>query len=111
MYQSSRKIINDVLQGKYGNGINRIKNIEAAGYDYSTAQKMVNKYIIYLEKEYKKNRKLNIIKKIFSWTLTTLCILFLLWIGISYIEVISKNLSENPQYWGFNFFQLFFGRN
>ena len=39
MYQSSRKIINDVLQGKYGNGINRIKNIEAAGYDYSTVQK------------------------------------------------------------------------
>lgn len=111
MYQSSRKVINDVLNGKYGNGCDRIHNLENAGYDYETVQKMVNSYIIRTERANKKAKKLDMIKKIFSWTLTTLCILFLLWIGISYIEVISKNLSENPQYWGFNFFQLFFGRN
>lgn len=109
MYQSSRKVINDVLNGKYGNGCDRIHNLENAGYDYETVQKMVNSYIIRTERANKKAKKLDMIKKIFSWTLTTLCILFLLWIGISYFEVISKNLNPNPEYWSLNFFELFFG--
>ena len=56
-------------------------------------------------------KKVNKFGNILSWIITIICIVLLLWLGISYIEVISKNLSENPQYWGWNFFQLFFGRN
>lgn len=41
--------------------------------------------------------------------ITAVSILFLVWIGISYIEVISKNLNLNPEYWALNIFKLFFG--
>lgn len=41
--------------------------------------------------------------------ITAVSILFLVWIGISYIEVISKNLNPNPEYSVINFFEIFFG--
>ena len=39
------KLANDIIDGKYGNGDVRKKNIEALGYDYSIAQTIVN-YIL-----------------------------------------------------------------
>lgn len=32
----------DVLDGKYGNGEERVKKLKAAGYDYETIQRLVN---------------------------------------------------------------------
>ena len=37
------KVINDVINGKYGNGTARKKALEAAGYDYDEVQAAVNK--------------------------------------------------------------------
>lgn len=32
---------------------------------------------------------------------------FLVWVGISWMEICSKNLSDNPVYWAGNFFEIF----
>ena len=37
------KVINDVIKGVYGNGDDRKKNLENAGYDYNEVQEAVNK--------------------------------------------------------------------
>ena len=37
---------------------------------------------------------------------TVLMVVAMAWVGISYIEIISKNLSENPTYWSYNLFNL-----
>lgn len=36
------RVVNDVIQGKYGNGTQRKTNLERAGYNYSQIQKLVN---------------------------------------------------------------------
>lgn len=47
--------------------------------------------------------------KVLGNIITVVSVLFLVWVGISYIEVISKNLSPNPEYSVINFFDIFFG--
>ena len=39
-------VVFDVIKGRYGNGTNRIKSIEVAGYDYNEVQRRVNEYYI-----------------------------------------------------------------
>lgn len=41
----SKKLISDIVAGKYGNGDARRKKIEALGYDYEKVQKKVNEYL------------------------------------------------------------------
>lgn len=36
------QVAEDIIQGKYGNGIERIKRLEQAGYDYDIAQTIVD---------------------------------------------------------------------
>lgn len=43
--KSNEAIAKEVIQGKWGNGADRKKRLEAAGYDYSTIQSLVNKMI------------------------------------------------------------------
>lgn len=106
------EVVKDVIKGKYGNGVSRMYNLENAGYNYKQVQRAVNRLLIKNDQKRDKiKRRKNKIKNIISYIITIICILALLWVGISYIEVVSKNLSENPQYWSFNFFELFFGRN
>lgn len=46
------------------------------------------------------------------WTVTiTISILVIVWFGMSYIEVISKNNNENPQYNKYNVFELIVEHN
>lgn len=45
-------------------------------------------------------------KKILSNILTIISVIFILWFALSYIEIISKNLSKNPQYSFWNIFEL-----
>lgn len=41
------------------------------------------------------------------WTVfLTVCTLFILWTGASYIEVITKNNNENPIYCEYNLFEI-----
>lgn len=40
--KSNEEIANEVIEGKWGNGDERKKKLEAAGYDYSAVQKIVN---------------------------------------------------------------------
>ena len=49
------------------------------------------------------------IGKVLGNIFTTICLVFIVWVVISYFEVISKNLNPNPEYWALNFFELFFG--
>lgn len=41
--------------------------------------------------------------------ITVISIIFLIWFGISYIEIISKNLGENPVYSNYNLFIMLLG--
>ena len=43
-----------------------------------------------------------------SRILCVLCVLFVLWGIVSFAEVSSKNLSENPTYWEYNMFVVLF---
>lgn len=46
------------------------------------------------------------------WTVTiTISLLVIAWFGMSYIEVISKNNNENPQYNKYNVFELIVEHN
>lgn len=105
------EVVKDVIKGKYGNGVSRMYNLENAGYNYKQVQRAVNGLLIENnQKRDKIKKRKNKIKNIISYIFTIICVIVLLWIGVSFIEVIFKNLSENPQYWSFNFFQLFFFR-
>lgn len=42
---SLEKVARDVIAGKYGNGNDRIKRLEAAGYNYKEVQALVNKML------------------------------------------------------------------
>lgn len=43
--QVGRRARSEVLQGKWGNGAERKKRLEAAGYDYAAVQKKVNQLV------------------------------------------------------------------
>ena len=45
-------------------------------------------------------------KKVLENIFLTIAIITIFWFAASYIEVISKNLSENPQYSFWNIFEL-----
>ena len=45
-------------------------------------------------------------KKALSNIITTVCVILLLWVGISYIDIIADNLSEHPQHSEYNVFCL-----
>lgn len=46
------------------------------------------------------------------WAVTiTISILVIVWFGASYIEVVSKNNNENPQYNEYNVFELIVEHN
>ena len=42
-----------------------------------------------------------------SIILSGIALLFILWVGISWVDVISDNLDPNPQHSEYNFFVLF----
>ncbi len=43
--KSIDKIAREVLDGKWGNGLSRRKQLKLAGYDYDAVQKMVNELV------------------------------------------------------------------
>ena len=43
--KSNEEIAKEVIAGKWGNGADRKKKLQAAGYDYSAIQKIVNKLL------------------------------------------------------------------
>lgn len=43
--KSNEEVAKEVIQGKWGNGTARRKNLEGAGYNYSEIQKLVNKML------------------------------------------------------------------
>lgn len=45
-------------------------------------------------------------KKIINKIFLILSVIIILWFIVSYLEVITKNLSENPQYSFWNIFEL-----
>lgn len=51
------KLAHEVLDGKYGNGNDRVKALTEAGYDYNAVQKRVNELVEELEKEQKTEEK------------------------------------------------------
>lgn len=44
--KSLSRIVSEVIDGKWGNGSHRREKLEAAGYDYSTVQKEVNRRLL-----------------------------------------------------------------
>ena len=55
-------------------------------------------------------KKVNKIGSWISFIVAIISVLFLMWFAISFIEVVSKNLSENPTYWNLNLFKVFFSK-
>ena len=43
--KSNTEIAKEVIAGKWGNGADRRKRLEAAGYNYAAVQQIVNKLI------------------------------------------------------------------
>lgn len=43
--RSNEEIAHEVIKGKWGNGVERIERLKAAGYDYNAIQKIVNKLL------------------------------------------------------------------
>ena len=50
-------VAHEVLDGKYGNGNDRVKALTEAGYDYNAVQNRVNELVAELEKEQKPEEK------------------------------------------------------
>lgn len=44
--------------------------------------------------------------KLFKSVAVIICILFLFWIAASYADIVSNNLSPNPEYQDWNFFVI-----
>lgn len=49
--------------------------------------------------------------KIIKYTLTALCVLFILWVGISWADIVADNCDPNPQHYDWNFFVVMFPQN
>lgn len=45
LLQSVSEIVKEVLAGKWGNGADRKKKLESAGYNYNEVQKEVNRLL------------------------------------------------------------------
>ena len=43
--KSNEQIAREVIEGKWGNGADRKKRLEKAGYNYNTIQSLVNKML------------------------------------------------------------------
>lgn len=50
---------------------------------------------------------MNKVKKVIENVAFALCIIFAVWFICSFIEVNMKNLTENPVYSSWNFFEIF----
>lgn len=50
---------------------------------------------------------MNKVKKVVENVVFVLCIIFAVWFICSFIEVDMKNLTENPVYNSWNFFEIF----
>ena len=50
---------------------------------------------------------MNKVKKIFENVMVILCIAFAFWFLFSFVEFDTKNLTENPVYSIWNFFEIF----
>ena len=50
---------------------------------------------------------MNKVKKVIENVMVILCIAFVNWFIISFVEVDMKNLTENPIYSSWNFFEIF----
>ena len=50
---------------------------------------------------------MNKVKKVIENVMVTLCVVLALWFIISFVEVDMKNLTENPVYSSWNFFEIF----
>ena len=88
-----------------------IKNIIQCKKKYLTYS--INHSILIIEIENRKQRRHNMkkISKIIAKVITILFIIFLAWLAISYIEVILKNLTDNPTYNSLNLFKLLIHNN
>lgn len=58
----------------------------------------------------KKNRRKNMVAKVFSVSVFIICLLFLVWVMASWINVASNNTDPElvKNIWDFNFFKVFF---
>lgn len=50
------------------------------------------------------------IKKFVSNLIKGILLITLTWLAVSYIEIICKNLTDNPTYWNGNIITMLFGR-
>ena len=50
---------------------------------------------------------MNKVKKIVENVMVMLCVAFAIWFPFSFVEVDMKNLTENPVYSSWNFFEIF----
>ena len=62
--KSTDEIAEEVIKGKWGNGEERIRRLEAAGYDAKAVQKRVNERLQEMSKEYYTVRKGDTLEKI-----------------------------------------------
>lgn len=72
--KSNAEIAQEVIDGKWGNGLERKKNLEAAGYNYEAIQKLVNNKLDAGHKYYivKKGDTLSKIAQMYTTTVTQL---------------------------------------
>ena len=50
---------------------------------------------------------MNKVKKVIENVMVILCVAFAIWFLFSFVEVDMKNLTENPAYSSWNFFEVF----
>ena len=50
---------------------------------------------------------MNKVKKVIENAMVILCVAFAIWFLFSFVEVDMKNLTENPVYSSWNFFEIF----
>ena len=50
---------------------------------------------------------MNKVKKVIENVIVILCVAFVIWFLFSFVEVDMKNLTENPVYSSWNFFEIF----
>ena len=50
--KSTDEIAEEVIKGKWGNGEERIRRLEAAGYDYTAVQQRVDEKLATMSKQY-----------------------------------------------------------
>ena len=50
---------------------------------------------------------MNKVKKVIENVTVMLCIIFAVWFLFSFVEIDMKNLTENPVYSSWNFFEIF----